>query len=329
MAFLMDGLVYFNIIIFLAMKFFVFLLLVSPFFVHGQLHLADSLIQKLSLQETVSYLSADKLKGRFTGSEGATEAATYIAGKFAELGLVPLINKQSFYDSFPAENYGRKFIGVNVIGSIPSTVANDTMIIFSAHYDHIGQANDLPMNKDYTKNDDIFNGANDNATGVAAMLELAKYYAAKKLNRYNLIFIGFAGEELGMVGSAHVADSLNAKFIKAVINLEMLGRPAYNNCYIISIGNNKVRNLLNGRLKKAGLVKKNFFGNDPYYNEDLAHRSDHFPFAVKINNAFTIMASSPNDRYYHTVDDTFETIDFDFLLKATRLIAIATEGFTN
>lgn len=302
--------------------------MLSPFFVHGQLHFADSLIQKSSLQETVSFLSADNLKGRFTGSDGATKAATYIVNKFTELGLIPLKNKLSFFDSFPAENYNKKMIGVNVIGSIPSSVANDTMIIFSAHYDHIGQADDLTTNKDYTKKDDIYNGANDNATGVAAMLELAKYYAAKKHNRYNLVFIGFAGEELGMVGSTHLADSLNPKLIKAVINLEMLGRPAYNNCYIISLGNNKVRNMLNDHLKKSGLAIKNFFGYDPYYDEDLAHRSDHYPFAVNIKNAFTIMASSPTDRYYHRVDDTFETIDFDFLLKATRLIAIATEEFT-
>ncbi|CAN5415424.1 M28 family metallopeptidase [soil metagenome] len=311
------------------MKFLVFILLVFPFFVRGQSHFADSLIQKSSLEKTVSFLSADKLKGRFTGSEGATEAATFIANTFEALGLVPLIGKQSFYDSFPADNYDKKIVGVNVIGSIPSTGANDTMIIFSAHYDHIGQANDLATNKDYSKKDDIYNGANDNATGVAAMLELAKYYAAKKHNRYNLVFIGFAGEELGMVGSTHLADSLDIKIIKAVINLEMLGRPAYNNCYIISLGNNKVRNRLNSHLKKVSLVEKNFFGYDPYSDEDLAHRSDHYPFAVKINDAFTIMASSPKDRYYHTVDDTFETIDFDFLLKATRLIATATEDFTN
>ncbi len=310
------------------MKFLFCILLGSPFFVLGQQHLADSLIQKSSLQETASFLSADSLKGRFTGSDGATEAATFIANKFALLGMIPLTGKQTFYDSFPAENYKNKIVGVNVIGCIPSSGGNDTMVIFSGHYDHIGQADDLFTNAGYTKKDDIYNGANDNATGVAAMLELAKFYAAGKHHRYNLVFVGFAGEELGMVGSTHLADGLNTKLVKAVINLEMLGRPVYNNCYIISLGNNKVKNLLNNRLKKQGLAKKNFFGYDPYYDEDLAHRSDHYPFAVKINNAFTIMASSPKDRYYHTVEDEFETIDFDFLLKATRLIAIATEDFT-
>ena len=301
---------------------FVFL----PCVAAGQLIVTDSLVTLNSLQESVAFLSRDEMKGRLTGSEEATIAAKYIAEKFEAAGLKTLAEKE-YYDSFPLKNYGKKITGLNVIASLPGEAGNDTMVIFSAHYDHIGKGDDLEFNKDYRNDDDIFNGANDNATGVAALLELAKYYSAKKLNRYNLLFIAFAGEEMGLLGSEAFVKKIKPSLVKAVINLEMLGRPANNNCYIITLGNNKLVKILNASLNKHQPGLNNFFGSDPYYDDNLSHRSDHYPFARKIKNAFTIMASSPADEFYHSVDDEYSTIDFEFVAKATRNIALAAEYF--
>lgn len=311
------------------MKYIFYIVFILPVLLKGQSLNTDSLITKACLQETVSFLSADTLQGRLTGSQGAVIAANFIADKFSLLGLHYMTGHDNYHDTFPARIYGKKITGVNVIGLIPSSTGNDTMIIFSAHYDHIGKGDDLEYNKDYRNDDEIFNGANDDATGVAALLGLAKYFSAKKSNHYNIAFIAFAGEELGMVGSTDLADRINTKKLKAVINLEMLGRPAHNNCYIISLSNRKLRTYLNDELKNAGVSgDKKFFSLDPYYDEDLAHRSDHYPFARKIKNAFTIMATSPKDKFYHTVEDEYDTIDFDFLLEATKNIALASEYFT-
>jgi len=187
----------------------------------------------------------------------------------------------------------------------------------------------IEYNKDYRPDDATFNGANDNATGVAAVLELAKYYIAQKSNRYNLLFIAFAGEELGLIGSTHFSKRINTSKVKAVINLEMLGRGTNNNCFIITLGNNRIKKILNNHLKKSYPNEtKNYFTDDRYFEEDLAHRSDHYPFARKIKNTFTIMSTSPTDIFYHSVDDEYDTIDFDFLLKATCNIALACEYFT-
>lgn len=288
----------------------------------------DSIIKKSSLQQTILFLSGNELKGRLTGSAGATEAAKFIAEKFSNAGLSTLSGK-SYFDSFPAVNKGKEITGVNVIGSLPAIAANDTMVIFSAHYDHVGEGNEIEYNKDYRPDDATFNGANDNATGVAAVLELATYYSAQKNNRYNLLFIAFAGEEMGLIGSTHFSKRINPSKIKAVINLEMLGRGTNNNCFIITLGNNRIKKILNNYLKKSGAKQSNiFFTKDPYFQEELAYRSDHYPFARKIKNTFTIMATSPTDVFYHSVDDEYDTIDFDFLLRATCNIALACEYFT-
>ncbi len=302
-------------------------LLLSAPYLHAQ-HMADSIIKKESLQYSVSFLAADSLNGRLTGSKGVHQAALFIAEKFKLAGLNAYPGKQDFFDSFPLTHNRQKITGVNVVGYLQSQAGVDSTVIFSAHYDHIGQGDDLEYNKNFSSEDNIFNGANDNATGVAALLELASYYAHAGNNRYNLLFIGFAGEEMGLVGSTAYVKKTDTKRIKAVINLEMLGRPANGNCFIVTLGNNKVKNYLNKALETSRLKEGGkFFVSDTFYEDELKYRSDHYPFAHKVKQAFTIMASSPQDIYYHSVDDEVGTIDFEFLATATKNIAIACEYF--
>src|SRR5205085_11808556 len=87
-----------------------------------------------------------------------------------------------------------------------------------AHYDHIWISI-------FTSYDRIMNGANDNASGVAMIIELAKYYKALDNNRYTLCFVAFSGEELGLLGSRAFAFSVNKEQVHAVINFDMVGRP--------------------------------------------------------------------------------------------------------
>jgi Zn-dependent M28 family amino/carboxypeptidase len=286
----------------------------------------DSLLSIHSLQESVAFLAGDDLKGRLTGSEGAITAAHFIAAKFKAAGLESLPGQDNYLDTFLI-NRRKKINGLNVIAALPGEPGNDTTVIFSAHYDHLGKGNDLEYNKDYRRDDEIYNGANDNATGVAALLELAKYFSVQKNNRPRLLFVAFAGEEMGLLGSTAYVKKINTSMVKAVINIEMLGRPANNNCYIVSVGNSKLVKILNNSLTNHETADQRFFGSDPYFDENLGQRSDHYPFTRKIKNAFTVMASSPADEFYHTVDDEYNTIDFQFVLKATRNIALASEYF--
>ncbi len=311
------------------MKYLVSLLLLFTGRVNAQSDAADSIIVPSSLEYTVAYLSQDSLKGRMTGSAGATSAARFIAARFDSIGLTPAAPDGGWMDHYVAYFERKKIPAINVMAALPGNGINDTMVIFSAHYDHIGEGNDFSFNEGYSFKDNIFNGANDNASGVAALIELARYYQLKNNHRYQLLFVAFSGEEMGMLGSKDVMRRTDPTRVKTVINLEMLGRPRGDECFIVANKSNQLVKILNEALTQYQLAnEKEFFRKDPYPEEDLFSRSDHYPFARKIKQAFTIMGSSPTDTYYHSAGDELSTIDFDFLLKATRNIALACEVFT-
>ena len=116
------------------------------------------------------------MQGRLTGSKGAENAAIYIRESFKENSIHPLQGINNYFDSFGVYIKKIRVTGINVVGAIPSNCNNDSIVIISAHYDHVGQGNDLFINNNHNKYDSIYNGADDNASGTAAMLEIAKYY---------------------------------------------------------------------------------------------------------------------------------------------------------
>lgn len=284
----------------------------------------DSLITRESLYKNVSFLASDSLKGRMTGSFGSTVAANYIREFFKQHQVRPLSVFPNYYDSFLVNS---KIIGLNVVGAIPG-YASDSLIIVSAHYDHIGRGEIEHIVKQTEPADDIYNGANDNATGTAALMELAKYFATHRHNYYTIIFIAFSGEEMGLLGSKHFAKYIDdAKMIKAVINLEMLGRPHdEKHCFFTGFTAYKTIKNIN-KYVNGKMAVKEFLTTDPFPNQNLKVRSDHYSFAYRGFDTFTIMGSSPVDMYYHSVNDETETIDFDFLLFAVKNIAAVVEYF--
>jgi Zn-dependent M28 family amino/carboxypeptidase len=287
---------------------------------------ADSIISKASLYKSVSFLSSDSLKGRLTGSLGSIIAANFIKEYFKEYRVKPISVFPNYYDSFRVQG---TILGLNVIGAVPG-YGSDSLIIISAHYDHIGKGATYLTQKGIKKNDDLFNGANDNATGVAAMLEIAKYYAVTRQNYYTILFIAFSAEELGMIGSSHFINNMeNPGFIKAVINLEMLGRPdEKKRCFYTGSVSQKIIRGINKNVKKQN-SKRNFLVEDIFPEQKLALRSDHYSFTNKVQTTFTIMATSPYDEHYHSVTDEVATIDFDFLLEVTNKIATCIKYFGN
>jgi Zn-dependent M28 family amino/carboxypeptidase len=283
----------------------------------------DSIITKESLQKTVYVLSNDSLEGRFTGKSGQYKAAEYIANYFKSNGILQIAGIKNYRDTFYSLYFNRKLNTVNVVGIVPSKIQTDTCILISAHYDHIGKGySDLGYGK-VSRKDKIFNGANDNATGVAAMLEVAKYYSVNQTNKYNLIFVAFGAEELGLLGSQYFAKNTDLSLFKGVINLEMLGRPINSSMAMItSLKNNEIVNYLNQSLKTQNNNSFRFF-EDIYPTQNLIDRSDHASFMYKVKNTFTVSGTSPYDKFYHTVNDEYETIDFDYLTKATKQITNA------
>ena len=183
------------------------------------------------LIEDVRYLSDDRLAGRLTGSPGADSAAEYIARRFVEAGLQP--GREGWFQAFDiapdAPGVRRAKLpsmrGRNVIGILPGRdpVLRREAVIVGAHYDHLGSGEFGTLNPDSTGR--VHNGADDNASGTAALIHIARTLAAAPPLR-TVVFIAFSGEELGLLGSAHyVKEPLyGLTGTVAMINLDMVGR---------------------------------------------------------------------------------------------------------
>ncbi len=197
----------------------------------GVLHAQRSVDVPPSLVEDVQFLSDDRLAGRMTGSPGADSAAEYLARRFAEAGLQPSRNGWFQEFTIAADAPGARSAalvsrrGRNVIGILPGRdpELRREAVIVGAHYDHLGGGEIGSLNPDSSGK--IHNGADDNASGAAALIQIARTLAASPPAR-TTVFIAFAGEELGLLGSAHyVKDPLYAlDRTVGMINLDMVGR---------------------------------------------------------------------------------------------------------
>ncbi len=287
----------------------------------------DSIITTSSLYNNIKILSSDSLQGRSTGTLGEHNAAVFIADKFRKAGLNFSAGNDGYFQHFYIQSRNKRTYAKNVIGVLPGTTPSDNIIIICAHYDHLGSGIGAYGAVKTDFKDFIFNGANDNASGVAVLIELAKYYAAIGENKYTIVFIAFSAEELGMVGSRYLSENINKKLLKAVINFDMLGRPfnkKEQSCMVIGAdADNKIR-LLNSNLG----LGTDFFIRDQFPFQHLNERMDHSSFSF-CKNAFSITAATDNDEFYHSPHDEINTLDFDFLTVTTKNIAIACRALIN
>lgn len=219
----------------------------------------------------------------------------------------------------PVKNY-YSGLEYNIVGLLPGRSKANEVIIFSAHYDHEG----ISPNE---KKDSIMNGANDNASGVTAVLMLADYFSMRGDNERTLIFCAFAGEELGLLGSRQIVKLFDAKKIIAVINIEMIGVPQFgsNNIFITGTQYSSLPTLLSKNMKHNNIKIK----REPDLKKRLFQRSDNFPFALAGVPAHTIMSSDDNDPCYHKPCDEVKRINISHLTKIIKAIALASESLIN
>jgi Zn-dependent M28 family amino/carboxypeptidase len=179
----------------------------------------------------VKYLSDDRLTGRMTGTPGADSAAAYIARRFAEAGLskpttgwfqefVVSANAPGARHSADEELRGRNVVGI--LRGRDRTLGSEAVIV-GAHYDHLGLGGPFTLDPDSAGA--VHNGADDNASGVAALIEIARALARRPPAR-TVVFVAFAGEELGLLGSAYYVKHPVVPLARsiAMVNLDMVGR---------------------------------------------------------------------------------------------------------
>ncbi|MEQ9466376.1 MAG: M20/M25/M40 family metallo-hydrolase [Ekhidna sp.] len=181
--------------------------------------------------QDVAVLASDSLQGREVGTPGEKMAADYIVSEFKAARLQPK-GTDGFYQSFfvkdadnphaqPSSEGGENGItGYNVIGMIDNP--SDEMVIIGAHYDHLGMGDFSSLHRGEKE---VHNGADDNASGVAAMLHLARVLSERELNR-DVLFIGMSGEEKGLWGSNYFTKNptIDLTRVNFMINMDMVGR---------------------------------------------------------------------------------------------------------
>lgn len=176
----------------------------------------------------VSFLASDDLQGRGTGTDGERLAAKYIESKFKKLKLKPYGDNKTYRQTFDFKGgmhgTGEPGKAANLVGFLDNGAP--TTVIIGAHYDHLGlgsQGGSLDANPAGK----IHNGADDNASGVAGMLELARYFKSNKVKeKNNFLFLAFSGEELGLYGSEYYVEhpTIDLATVNYMINLDMVGR---------------------------------------------------------------------------------------------------------
>tara|TARA_Y100001935_G_scaffold223573_1_gene199238 strand:- start:171477 stop:172718 length:1242 start_codon:yes stop_codon:yes gene_type:complete len=186
------------------------------------------------ITEYITYLASDSLKGREAGTADEAVAGNYIADLFRDFGLEPAGDDNTYLQEFTIntaklnnphatdESEGEKRIAKNVVGLLQGTGTSDEFIIIGAHYDHLGMGSFGSL---YSGDPRIHNGADDNASGTAGLLELAHYFS-KNRPETDILFLAFSGEEMGLLGSAHYVEepTVDLDNALAMINMDMIGR---------------------------------------------------------------------------------------------------------
>jgi len=206
----------------------------------------------------------------------------------------------------------------NVVGVLPGKSKKDEIVIFSGHYDHLGVGK--PVN-----GDSIFNGANDDAAGITAVILLAKYFAAIKNNERTLVFAAFTAEELGGYGSQFFSQKFPPEKVMAMFNIEMIGTESKwgkNSAYISGFEKSDMGSILQKNLEGSGFT----FHPDPYPAMQLFYRSDNATLARLGVPAHSIstskMDAEPN---YHKVTDEVSTLDLENMAMVIKSIALSSK----
>lgn len=271
-------------------------------------------IQNSEVIRIETELASDKMQGRGMFTPGIDSASVFIEKEFAKIGLSFYGDLKNYLQEFTAKNKPAN----NVIAILPGKSKANEYVIFSAHYDHLG------MKESGT--DKVYNGANDDASGVTAVITLAKYFKELNNNERTIIFVAFTGEEVGGFGSGFFSKSIDADQVIAMFNIEMIGTESKwgkNSCYITGFEKSDFGTILQKNLKGSSF---NFY-EDPYPTEQLFYRSDNARLAALGVPAHTISTSKmDSEANYHQLSDDISTLDLENMTQVIKSIAISSES---
>ncbi len=258
-------------------------------------------------------------KNLFTRYKSFFSRANRVMELDANSGMVMAITKATSLKSLDVKvtNAVEENALANVAAKITGSRTNE-IVVFSGHYDHLGIRG--------AEGDTIYNGANDDASGISAVLTLAKYFKdlGKKPER-TIMFVAFTAEEMGGYGSQYFSKQLNPDEIVAMFNIEMIGKPAVsgpNTAWITGFDKSDFGTLL----QKAVEGTEYEFYADPYPTQNLFYRSDNATLARLGVPAHTISTTPIDvDPDYHKASDEVSTLDMAHMTNTIKAISAAAE----
>ncbi len=255
------------------------------------------------LKNHLKILTSDSLEGRGVGTRGAAMARNYIAEQFRQAGVEPIDNSTGTYlQSFDFRTGIIWSEGINVVGIITGTdpLLNNEYIVLGAHYDHLGFKLD-------NQNKILYPGADDNASGTAAIIELARYFASNrgKLKR-SLIIVAFDAEESGLIGSTHFVQNSPVPLsqIKLMLSFDMVGMLAANNGLIL-----KGKEMLRDGGQVAMKIAQEHGIRLKKMGKNLERRTDTAPFGRAGIPAVHVFTGTKSP--YHKPGDVYSLLDYD------------------
>ena len=273
--------------------------------------------EEARLMRHVHALAHDSMEGRLIGTPGGVRARRYVVAAFDSAGLTVAsggrerpFTRRRFHVRPPLGPGYATYHGVNVVGAVPGTAIADRHIVVTAHYDHLG-----------VRDGEIYNGADDNASGVAALIELARWFREHPA-RHSLLFVALDGEERGLLGARAFVDAppVPLAAIAVNVNLDMVGRNAANELYVAGTAHYPaLRAPLDGVAARAPVTVR--FGHDRRTlrpGHDWTSSSDHGAFHER-KIPFVYFGEEDHPDYHGPGDET-DRIQPAFLAGATATV---------
>jgi hypothetical protein len=256
----------------------------------------------------VRYLADDALEGRLAGSAGERCAGDYLAAEFARIGLDPAGEDGTYFQAVPLASavnpHAPGGTGRNVIGILHGAdpALRGEAVVVGAHYDHLGRGEVFSLAPD--ERGSIHNGADDNASGVGALLAIAEALAGGPRPARSVVFVAFTGEEFGLLGSSHYTTSpvVPLAATRAMLNLDMVGRLGEAPLLVYGTGTAVEMDDL---VRAAGEAE----GMELLHHPDGYGPSDHTSFYARDVPVLHFFTNVHGD--YHRPSDDWEKVDLD------------------
>lgn len=265
----------------------------------------------------VEELASDAYAGRAAGTEGNAKARAYLLAAFGEIGIQPFGDTYERPFTFVNRRTEAEMEGINVVGFLPGTENPDAYLVLTAHFDH------LPI-----RDGQVYNGADDNASGTSALLEIARAIKANP-TKHSVLFVAFDAEELGLQGARYfVADPPVAQEqLWMNVNMDMVSRNPKDELYAVGTYHYPyLKTYLDPVVADASISL--LYGHDsPEWSgsDNWTNSSDHAPFHQ--NDIPFIYFGVEDHPGYHNPSDDFDAITPEFFVKAAHTILQSVYAF--